>query len=155
MTLYEKKILQIFEKLKLPLPIETMYYIIYKSDFSSQYDLRNVYYEKNRNKQIGCGKSTILKFKNTEFKIFIFDDGDSINYSLHKKNDYEEDPCILIIIYKKEKNASIYNLSYHDKCFTKNQGVYLESIGNIPSGNLLMELGLYIIDSVKNHYKLK
>ena len=107
------------------------------------YDL----FDHNNELQYGGSKHTILKYKNEEFKFYVFNEGNSIFYNLYQNNDVNKRPeCLIISVNKKEKFAYINGISYDGDCFQ------IDSIQK--SGSTLLKISLKIIEKIQGHYKL-
>jgi hypothetical protein len=105
-------------------------------------------YNRNNKFQKGAGKHTILKYKNEEYKFYVFNEGNSISYNLYKNNDVNDIPeCLIIDVNKKEKFVHIGGISYDDNCFEVN------SIQK--SGSTLLKIALKLIEKIEGYYGLK
>lgn len=146
------KIVKILEKLKIKNAYDVVVQIAHGSNLNYFYKL----YHNFENMSGGTKEvKEFVTYKKATFGFIKYRIGDAIHYALHPNEDIDKSPeCVLIIVDKVEKYASIHNISYHkdSKCITKTQA---ESIGSEKGGSILLKVSLALIDAIKDHYELK
>lgn len=103
----------------------------------------------NNNFQLGGVKEIPIKFKDIDFTISKYKDGNDILYSLFSS---KNENCLTIKINKKEKKAIIMGIGYSPFCFTNEQ---VKHFKGKTGGSLLLQLAIKIIDEIKEHYGCK
>ena len=69
------------------------------------------------------------------------------NFSIHRKNDYKQSDCLIIMI-NDEGIANIQNISYYDDCI--NTGLKYPG-----GGTVLLRMAIQFLRDIKKKYKIK
>jgi hypothetical protein len=105
---------------------------------------------KKENNNLNGGGNYELKYNGIDFTFNKYKDDEYVMFVLNTQD--KKSNCLTIRIIKKDNLAEILGLGYYPMCFTNKQIKHFK--GNT-SGTLLLKLALHLINTIKDHYKIK